>query len=337
MTKKVLLIKLTSLGDLIHALPALNDAALAIPDIEIDWAIDKSFSEVALWHRAVKRFFPTSHRQWRKKLSHLSTYSDVRAFVRNLRASEYDLVIDGQGNFKSAFLALLARGKRVGFDRHSVREWIAHFAYQKKVTASWKIHAIDRLRILFSRALDYPLPLSPPDFSLKEGCFVKPPFELPPSYLVFIHSASWKTKLWPEAHWKELIALASHAGYPVLLPWGSPGEEERAKRLAALPEAHVLPRVSLSEMGYILKRAKGAVCVDTGLSHLAAALRVPSVTLYGATDSGLIGTSGHILQSNLPCAPCNQKSCKFKVAIPPCLAQITPQTVFQKLLRAICS
>lgn len=336
--KRILLIKLTSLGDLIHALPALNDAIRADPEIEFDWAIDRGFSEVAAWHPAVKRLFPTSHRKWRKNLGSLATYKNVKELIQDLRKTEYDLVIDGQGNFKTALLSLFARGKRAGFDRHSVREWIAHFAYQKKCAASKKAHAIDRLRSLFSQAIGYPLPQTPPDFSLKEGCFTHPPFELPSSYLVFVHSAGWKTKLWPEEHWKELIRKAVQRGFHVLLPWGSKVEEERAQRLAFISGAKVLPKLPLSQMGYILKHATAAVCMDTGLSHLVAALGVPSITLYGATDSGLIGASGpnqSHLRSNLPCSPCNRKRCQFGAAEPPCLAQITPGMVFRQLI-AIC-
>lgn len=336
--KRILLIKLTSLGDLLHALPALNDAYRADPEIEFDWAIDRSFSEVAAWHPAVKRLFPTSHRHWRKNLGSLSTYRSVKELIHNVREVEYDLVIDGQGNFKTALLSLLARGKRAGFDRHSVREWIAHFAYQKKCAASKKAHAIDRLRALFAQAIGYPLPQTPPDFSLKENCFTKPPFELPSSYLVFVHSAGWKTKLWPEEHWKELIKKAIQRGFHVLLPWGSPTEEQRAHRLAIIGGAKVLPRLPLSQMGYILQHAAAAVCMDTGLSHLVASLGVPSITLYGPTNPELIGSSGprqSHLRSTLPCSPCNRKQCQFQADEAPCLAQITADAVFRQLMHSL--
>jgi heptosyltransferase-1 len=330
---RILLIKLTSLGDLIHALPAINDAYAADPNIEFDWVIDQGFSEVATWHPAVKRIFTTSHRNWRKNLTSLSTYRNVKELLQTLRETKYDLVIDGQGNFKTALLSLCTRGERAGFDRHSAREWISHFAYQKKYPASRKIHAIDRLRLLFSQAIGYPLPETSPNFQLKEGCFTKPSCDLPASYLVFVHSAGWRTKLWPEEHWKALIHKATQRGFHVLLPWGSPQEEARAKRLALFGGVRVLPRLSLSEIGYVLQRTTAAVCVDTGLSHLIAALNIPSITLYGATDSGLIGASGsHQIQSPLSCAPCSQKKCQFQLEEPPCLAHITPDAVFKELL-----
>src|SRR5579885_3158758 len=136
--KRVLLIKLTSLGDLIHALPAITDAYRAFPNIEFDWMVDENFKEIATWHPAVKRTFTTNHREWRHGLGHPSTYRTLYGVAKTLRKTKYDLVIDGQGNFKTALLTLLARGTTAGFDKHSVRERIAHVAYQKRYPASKK-------------------------------------------------------------------------------------------------------------------------------------------------------------------------------------------------------
>jgi lipopolysaccharide heptosyltransferase I len=336
--KRILLIKLTSLGDLIHALPALSDAKSAHPELEFDWVIDEHFQEIATWHPAVKYLITTNHRMWRGALAHPSTLGSISRLVARIRTAEYDLVIDGQGNFKTALLSLLAKGPKAGFDRHSVREWIAHLAYERRFTASKTAHAIERLRRLFACALDYPIPASPPDFRIQKERFVGPKVDLPKEYLVFVHNASWKTKLWPEAHWAELLGKAVRAGFKVLLPWGNNMEEARARRLAIYPEVQVLPKLTLSEMGYVLERAKACVCMDTGLSHLVAALNVPSITLYGSTDSGLIGASGawqvH-LRSTLPCSPCKKKTCRYTRGDNPCLLQITPDRVFTELLRQV--
>ena len=335
---RALLVKLTSLGDLIHALPALTDAQKAIPGLSFDWVVDENFQEVALWHPAVQKIFPTNHRKWRAHPFEQKTREQIGELIRQLRSSRYDLVIDGQGNFKSALISLFAKGMRAGFDRHSAREWIAHLAYQKKYPASWKLHAIERLRRLFASALGYPFPLSPPDFQIQRNRFIKPSFELAPEYLLFIHSAAWKTKLWPESHWQELIERAAASGLTIYLPWGSRTEEARALRLAAASKAQVLPRMRLSEIGYVIERAKGCVSMDTGLSHLAAALDIPSVTLYGATDSGLIGASGGSqihLQSTLACSPCQKKTCRFNTEENPCLAELSPRRVLKELLNLI--
>jgi heptosyltransferase-1 len=334
--RRVLLIKLTSLGDLIHALPALSDARRACPDVEFDWMIDGSFREVADWHPAVRHAITTDHRAWRRGYADESTRGWIGEVRAHLKATPYDLVIDGQGNFKTALISLFARGPRAGFDRHSVREWVAHLAYQRRYAASREAHAIDRLRRLFAAALGYPLPDTPPDFGIDRARLVRPQVALPAEYLVFVHNASWKTKLWPEAHWQALIEKAVQAGFPVFLPWGNAAEEARARRLARQPSVQVLPRLTLSEVGYVLANARACVCMDTGLSHLAAALDVPAVTLYGSTDSGLVGASGvsqvH-LRSDLPCSPCQSKRCRFTTGDNPCLLQITPERVFGELLR----
>jgi heptosyltransferase I len=331
--KRILLVKLTSLGDLIHALPALTDAKAVYPELVFDWVIDENFQEVAEWHPAIGRTFTTNHRRWRKNL--LSSCTPIYGLVKRIRETDYDLVLDGQGNFKSALISLLAKGTRAGFDRKSVREPIAQFVYQKKYSASWQLHAIDRLRRLFSGALGYPLPRTPPDFGIQQERFRTPSLALPSSFFVFVHSATWETKLWPEAHWIELIRKVDH---PVLLPWGTAKEKERALRLAATTHATVLPKLTLSEVGYIVANARACVSVDTGLSHLAAALKIPSVTIYGSTDAGLIGASGqgqiHV-QATRFCAPCHQKKCRYRSASlnPPCTAEITPAVIFEHLLQ----
>lgn len=333
--KRVLLIKLTSLGDLIHALPALSDAKTARPELEFDWVIDENFKEIAGWHPAVKRVVTSNHRHWREALTHPATLGSISRLIAGIRAVEYDLVIDGQGNFKTALLSMFAKGPRAGFDRHSVREWIAHLAYQRRFAASKSAHAIERLRRLFAAALDYPLPASPPDFQIQKDRFVRPKVDLPTEYLVFVHNASWKTKLWPEAYWEELLKKSVQTGFKVLLPWGNSQEEARAKRLAAHSGIQVLPKLTLSEMGYVLDKAKACVCMDTGLSHLTAALNVPSITLYGSTDSGLIGASGSSqvhLKSDRFCAPCQKKTCRYSSTENPCLQQITPDRVYKELL-----
>src|SRR5215468_10749140 len=306
--QRALLIKLTSLGDLIHALPALSDAQDARPGIEFDWVIDENFQEIATWHPAVKGVITTNHREWRGAVTSSETHGSIGKTIEQMRSRPYDLVIDGQGNFKTALLSLFSKGPRAGFDAASVREWVAH--------------------------LDYPLPSSEPDFRIQRERFVRPKVELPDNYLVFIHNASWKTKLWPERHWTDLIGKCADAGFHVLLPWGNSQEEARAKRLAK--RAQVLPKLTLSEIGYVLANARACVSMDTGLSHLAAALDVPSITLYGSTDSGLIGASGasqvHI-KSERFCSPCQSKTCRYSSGDNPCLEEIGPDRVFGELLR----
>lgn len=339
---RVLFVKLTSMGDLIHALPAMTDAARAIPGISFDWVIEKNFSEVAKWHPAVKNIIPSSHRKWKKDLVGSLKNGEIQQFIGSVRKEKYDLVIDGQTSLKSAFIMLLTRGLRCGLDRHSARESLASWVYQKKYYVDKHLHAIKRLRLLFSQALDYPLLDTPVDYGIANRKFALPTFPLPKPYLVFVHNASWQSKLWPEAYWRRLIILAAIDGFNVLLPWGNDEEKLRALRIGEHhPNAKVLPFCNLTQHAAILQNSHGAICSDTGLSHLAAALNVPALTLYGSTSAQLIGTTGlhqkHGVTS-FACKKCYKQSCHYDNQPHPdalCQLNMRPDAVwenFKKLL-----
>jgi lipopolysaccharide heptosyltransferase I len=331
-----LFIKLTSMGDLIHALPAITDAAQAIPGITFDWVIDKNFSEVALWHPAVKKIIPTQHRYWRKHIGASLKSGEIRQFLSSLRAEKYDLVIDGQTSMKSAIVTRLSRGPRHGLDRNSAREsWIAPLAYQHHYFVNKNLHAIERLRLLFASALGYARPETPPDYGISEYAFPALTLHLPKPYLVFVHNASWPSKRWPETSWRRLIELAQASGFHVLLPWGNAAEKARADNICrGFAQAQVLPFCSLSTHAQILRESNGAICSDTGLCHLAAALNVPSVTLYGSTDPQLIGATGQHqqhLMSPFPCTRCYQYECYYGNQKNPdalCFLAIKPEWVW---------
>lgn len=336
----VLLVKLTSMGDLIHALPALTDASQAIPNLTFDWVIDKNFSEVALWHPAVKKIIPSRHRYWRKNFFESIKNGEISAFLKSLRAKKYDLVIDGQSSLKSAVVTLLSRGPRCGLDKKSAREgWMAPWAYQKSYTVEKNMHSIQRLRLLFSKALHYPCPNDPPDYGIGHYAFPALTFALPQKYLVFVHNASWSSKLWPEKYWRRLIELAADSALHVLLPWGNQAEKIRAEKICAgYANAQVLPFCSLSEQARILQGAAGAICSDTGLCHLAAALNVPSVTLYGATNPewiGALGKNQRQLVSPFSCTQCYQRECRYgnqKQTDALCSLEIKPEKVWETYL-----
>ncbi len=332
---RVLFVKLTSMGDLLHALPAITDAKRHYKDISFDWVIEKNFSEVASFHPAVKKIIRTSHREWRKNF--LQSRDQLKQFLKNLRKESYDFVIDGQTNFKSALVTFLSRGVRCGLDKYSAAERIASYAYQKKIFVDKDIHAITRLRLLFSECLDYPFVNDKPDYGILDYSFSKPRFTLPENYLVFVHNASWSSKMWPEAYWRRLISLAERDGYHVLLPWGNSLEKERAIRIASnQPNAKVLSFCNLSEQAYILINSKGAVCSDTGLSHLAASLNVPSITLYGSTSVKRIGTTGlNQIHQVTPfgCKECYLHDCQYNNEKHPealCMLAIKPEMVWEK-------
>lgn len=336
---KVLLVKLSSMGDLIHALPAITDAQSAIPGIEFDWVIDEHFSEVATWHQSVNHVIKSAHRRWRSQIIKSLFGGDIVRFCRALRKRDYDVVLDAQCNFKSAIITRLARGRRAGLDKASAAESIAALAYQDHYNVKKGAHAVDRLRLLFSKALGYTLPTSAPDFAISLDKLVPVSIDLPTPYLVFIHNASWQSKWWPENYWLDLIKRAKQANMHVLIPWGNALEKARAQRLSQDQDNVVLlPQITLSQAAYLIKGAKAAVCVDTGLGHLTAALNVPSVSLYGPTDPGLIGATGGSqihLHADFPCAPCYHKTCIYtepSAEKPACFMQLPPALVWKQLM-----
>jgi heptosyltransferase-1 len=341
MSKRVLLIKLTSMGDLIHALPALTDAADAIPGIQFDWVADESFADIPGWHPAVNRVIRSAHRRWKKNLRASVLGGQLTDFYRQLNADDYDLILDAQNNLKSAAIATLRRGKSHGLDKNSVREKPAHWAYRYQHSADPSQHAITRLRQLMAQALGYSLPDSEPDYGIDRARLSLPQIELPQHYVFLVHNASWTTKLWPESHWQQLIEYAKESGYSVLLPCGNEAEQQRALRLAANhTNAIALPRLSLSDIGGILNQAQGAVCCDTGLGHMASMLGIPSVNFYGPTDSKLIGAWGlnqqRLIASSdaFPCAPCYKKHCSRDKNIQEmglCMQAFQPDAVWREL------
>ncbi len=337
---RVLIIKLTSMGDLMHALPAVTDAARAIPGIEFDWVVDKTFSAVPMWHPAVKNVITTQHRKWKKHFISSWREGVFGEFYRQLNQHDYDVVIDLQTNMKSATVSWLYQGDVHGLGKGFCREKFAYKAYKHRYDIAVEQHAIDRIRQILSQALQYDLPMTPPDYGTDFSQYALPKldFILPDKYLVFVHNASWQSKLWPIASWQQLAQLATQQGYTVLLPCGNDEEYQRAKSIAQTNEqAHALPRLALNDVAALISRAKGAVCSDTGLAHLSAVAGIPTETLYGSTSTRLIGTVGdnqHHIESDFTCSPCYKRRCPRPEAIdgaPVCMNEMTPEMVWNRL------
>lgn len=337
---RVLLVKMSSLGDVLHLMPALSEAQQHHPDIEFDWVVEKGFAQLPSWHPAVNQVIPVAFRKLRKHTWRLWWQPEWQAFLKQLRSQRYDLVIDAQGLIKSAFIACLARGPVAGLNWPSVREGPASWTYKKRYAVDPTIHAVVRMKRLMAAALQYPCDDDKVDYNL-ELQPVALPFSLPDKrYLIFFHGTTWVTKLWPESYWRELAGIAQQQGLVVYLPWGSDEEYQRAQRLAKdLDNVHVLPRLSLIQLAQLLKEAAGVVTVDTGLGHVAAAMATPTVALYGATDPAKTGTRGHNqthLAANFVCAPCLQKECTYtkpSSVTPACYTQLPPNLVWQYVKR----
>lgn len=291
--KRVLIVKTSSMGDVLHTLPALTDAINVYPDIRFDWAVEEGFAQIPSWHQAVDTVIPVAIRRWRKNWFSAPIRAERAQFRQTIQAHHYDAVIDAQGLLKSAFLVTrYAKGTKHGYSRQSAREPLASFFYDIRHDVSKKMHAVERIRQLFALSLNYPIPQSQGDYGIAQHFLSLPSFDERP-YLVFLHATTRDEKHWPESHWRELIALLADSGLRIKLPWGAEHEHQRAIRLAKdFDYVDVLPKMSLAEVAQVIAGAKSVVSVDTGLSHLTAALDKPNITLFGPTDPGLIGGYG---------------------------------------------
>ena len=331
---KVLLIKTSSMGDVLHTLVPVQEFAIQRPDLTIDWVVEENFQEIPRWNPQVNEVIPIALRRWRKNLWSPQTGQEVKAFIHRLQSKRYDIILDAQGLIKSACVARLAKGdRRFGLDYRSAREPLSSLLYTDRIRVPHGEHAIMRLRRLFSEALDYALLPDFLDCGISQERLKAVP--LPENFVVFLHATTWLTKHWPEKYWAELIQLAVSDGLKVLLPWGTELERKRAERLSR-EGALVLPKLTLSEVAFVLQQAKGCVAVDTGLGHVAAAVATPTVSLYGATSAGLTGALGkkqHHLGAALDCAPCFKRVCRIEPQsdFPPCLQSLTPHQVWSQL------
>lgn len=341
---RVLIIKTSSLGDVIHTLPALTDAAHAIPGIRFDWVVEEGFAEIPSWHPAVDQVIPVAIRRWRKNLWQTFKSGEWRQFKQRVRDRKYDLVIDAQGLVKSAWLTRVVKAPVAGLDRYSAREGLSSRFYDRRLSVAVGQHAVERVRQLFALALAYDLPEGLGNYGLDLDRL-----QLPPAapYVVFLHGTTWATKHWPEAYWRELAERMGRRGMQVCLPWGNPAEQARAERIAeGLKNCQVLPKLNLVGVARVLAAAKACVAVDTGLGHLAAALDVPTLSLFGPTNPGLTGAYGRSQvhqASDFPCAPCLQKKCTYKPSAedlrrfdlkrewPLCFTRLNPEHVASRL------
>jgi heptosyltransferase-1 len=289
---KVLLVKTSSMGDVIHALPAVTDAQRAHPGMVLDWVVEEGFAEIPAWHPAVHSVIPVAIRRWRKSPWQAVRSGDWARFRERLNAQRYDAVIDAQGLIKSALLSRLVKNApRYGYSRDTVREPLASCAYQHRITVARDQHAIERIRQLFAASLGYALPQTEVDYGLSRAAFVDDSAQHP---LVFLHGTARVEKCWPESHWIALGQAMARAGHRIALPWGNAEEQQRAERIASAigVAATVLPKLNLQGVARVIAAARAVVAVDTGLGHLSAALGVPCLSLYGPTDPAWIGARG---------------------------------------------
>lgn len=288
---RVLIIKTSSMGDVVHALPAISDMARAIPGIQIDWLVEKSFAAMPQQHRAVQRVITLQWRKWRKSLRTPDTQAAIRSWRAEMGQHRYDLIIDLQGLLKSAAFACFAQGPRAGYDWHSIREPLASLFYSRKGHVARNLHAVDRCRQLVAQVLNYPLPTTPPDFGLQASPDAWRPAGSRP-YAALIPCASRPEKLWPQQDWIDIGQQLRAKGMDVAVMWGSPDEEQRAQDIAQAIDGAVPPFLTVAQVGDTLAHASLVIGLDTGMTHLAAAHGRPTLGIYCDHEPGLAGVTG---------------------------------------------
>jgi heptosyltransferase I len=290
MPRNILIVKTSSLGDVIHNLPAISDIRANRSDVRIDWAVEEAYAPLVAMHPAIDRVIPVAIRRWRKQLGAATTWREFRALRRTLAERDYDMVIDTQGLLKSAIIAFLAANRRFGFDRASAREPFASRFYTDRIGVTRDVHATARCRTLVARALGYAV-LGPVDYGIDAPA--QSSNGSTTNEIVLLHGTARAEKEWPEAAWIELAQRLTAQDTRVLLLRGTERESARSERIAsAVPQARVADRMDLAELAGVIGRTRAVIGVDTGLLHLAAALRVPAVGIFGVTDPRLTGPVG---------------------------------------------
>jgi heptosyltransferase-1 len=294
---RVLIVKLSSLGDVVHAMPAVQDIRRALPGVLIDWVVERAFMPLLARCEGVDRVVACDLRRWRKNPLTAQTRQEWRAFRADLRSVAYDAVIDLQGLTKSALVSRMAlttpTGRRYGLANQTEgsgfeapARWVADVA----IPMERRVHAVQRSRLLCAAALGYTVE-GPDVYGLHGGhlAVAAPdpaglaanPFAPRKAWVALVHGTSRPDKEWPLAHWVDLGQRLNHSGFAVGLPHGNPAECATSAAISAeLIDAWVWPALTLDALTDTLARCAGVVGVDSGVSHIAVALDLPHVQIY---------------------------------------------------------
>ncbi|TPJ39639.1 lipopolysaccharide heptosyltransferase I [Mesorhizobium sp. B2-5-13] len=288
---KALIVKTSSMGDVIHTFPALEDASLNRPDVIFDWCVEEAFAGIVALHPAIGTIHTVAIRRWRKNLFDTNTWREAAALRRALRACRYDLIIDAQGLLKSALVARQARAPIAGFNRSSAREPSATLFYDITHAVPRDLHAIERTRRLFGLALGYQ-----PDLSTLDSGMVPPSGSLAGidgKTAFLLHGTSREDKKWPVEDWIGTASLLVERGMTPVTTWSNEREKTVAEAIAkAVSSTVVVPKSPLADIAAILGRSTLVIGADTGLTHLASAFGLPTVAVFLATEPGLTGPRG---------------------------------------------
>lgn len=286
---RILLVKTSSMGDLVHNMPMIADIRAHFPEAVIDWVTEESFVEIARMNTHINRIIPVNMRRWKRNLWQWQTWHDFSAFKRTLQSFDYDAILDTQGLLKSAMICHWANGPSHGQDKHTARESIAARIYTHAYDIPRDMHAVVRNRLLAAKALSYALPQTPPEYNLNPPKAVLPLSSSAP-YAIVLHGTSRDEKLWPEMHWIDFCNRIAGEYPQILLPWGNDTERQRAERIASqIPHAIVLPRLNLTQLAQLIQKSKAVIGLDTGLMHLGVGLGIPTLAIFCNTNLSQVG------------------------------------------------
>lgn len=286
---RILIVKTSSMGDVVHALPVVHDIRRARPDAHIEWLVESSFAAIVRMHAGVNRVLSLGWRRWRRKLFSAATWRSMRDLRAHLREQRYDCVLDLQGLIKSALWGRQAAGPLMGYDAASAREPLATWLYARKAAVPRELHAIERCRRLAAAHLGYAPPADAPVFGIAPG---KGAWRLRGPSAALIPCASRPEKIWPEARWIAVGKRIKAMGLSPLVIWGTEEEQVRAERIAAGCDGEVPPFLNVHDMAALLGETKRVIGLDTGFSHLAAAMGRPTIGIYCDHEPGLAGIVG---------------------------------------------
>ncbi|WP_353202773.1 lipopolysaccharide heptosyltransferase I [Polynucleobacter sp.] len=307
---KILLVKLSSLGDVLHNLPLVWDLRARLPDAQIDWVVEEAYVHLLEPLRTredfkgIDRIIPFDLRRWKKHLFELSTWKQFFSFRRHLQEISYDVVIETQGLLKSALVCALAKKSPnavvaglANATQFSGYEPLAKCFYNHQVQVPMQTHAVDRSRLVMCSAFDW-LAIKRSDTphfyaSRMKVDLLKPSIsQLKTPYVLFFHSTAREAKRWSNEDWTTLGIELSNRGYQVVLPWGNAAEKAVSTELAKqIPNALVPAAFSIEDAFAVIAGAALTVGVDTGLTHLAAVLGLPTIEIY--CDSPRWKTEGY--------------------------------------------